>query len=157
MSLHCWSLSRRGFTLVEIMIAVSVIGLLAAIAIPAFQKTRAKSQAYRLANDFRTYANAFEIYALEFGYWPDDEARGVMPDGMDDYMRTHGWTESTPVGGNWDWDFDVKGVYAGISITKPTAGDDPFVIMDEVLDDGDLSSGEFIKNDDRFTYVLEPY
>ena len=37
--------TRGGYTLVEIMIVVAVIGLLAAMSIPAFQKARQKSQA----------------------------------------------------------------------------------------------------------------
>ena len=65
MKLH--SNSRRGFTLVEIMIVVVIIGLLAAMAIPAFQKVRASSQDKAVLNNMRQLGAAADQYFLEFG------------------------------------------------------------------------------------------
>ncbi|MCC5808410.1 MAG: prepilin-type N-terminal cleavage/methylation domain-containing protein [Opitutales bacterium] len=58
--------SKKGFTLVEIMIVVVIIGLLAAMAIPAFQKVRENSIASRMDNDARQIASAAQQYFLEF-------------------------------------------------------------------------------------------
>ena len=57
--------SKKGFTLVEIMIVVVIIGLLAAMAIPAFQKVRQDSRASSVANDARQLASAAQQYMLE--------------------------------------------------------------------------------------------
>jgi len=57
----------RGFTLVEIMIVVVIIGLLAAMAIPAFQKVRSSSQDKTVLNNMRQLAAAADQYFLEFG------------------------------------------------------------------------------------------
>ena|ERR1700730_8417336 len=56
---------RRGFTLVEIMIVVSIIALLAAIAVPGFLRARKRSQATRILNDLRLIDNACDQYAME--------------------------------------------------------------------------------------------
>lgn len=61
------SRSGRGFTLVEIMIVVVIIGMLAALAIPAFQKVRTNSQDKAVMNNARQMAAAADSYFLETG------------------------------------------------------------------------------------------
>ena len=57
--------SIAGFTLVEIMIVVSIIALLAAIAVPGFLRARKRSQASRIINDLRLIDSAVDQYAIE--------------------------------------------------------------------------------------------
>ena len=59
--------SKKGFTLVEIMIVVVIIGLLAAMAIPAFQKVRIASQNKAIVNNLRQLYGAAQQYFLEHG------------------------------------------------------------------------------------------
>jgi len=58
---------QKGFTLVEIMIVVAIIGLLAAIAIPSFMKARTTSQAKACVNNLRQIESGKEQWALAAG------------------------------------------------------------------------------------------
>ena len=57
-------MKKRGFTLVEIMIVVAIIGLLAAIAIPSFTKIRTESRKSSCANNLRLIRDATEQWAM---------------------------------------------------------------------------------------------
>lgn len=57
--------TRGGFTLVEIMIVVAIIGLLSAIAIPSWIRGRKRSQATRTIEELRMLDNALDQYAIE--------------------------------------------------------------------------------------------
>lgn len=64
---------RSGFTLVEIMIVVSIIGLLAVVAIPSFAKARKTSQAKVCISNLRVISGGIQQWALENFKTSDDE------------------------------------------------------------------------------------
>jgi type IV pilus assembly protein PilA len=77
--------SNKGFTLVEIMIVVVIIGLLAAMAIPAFQKVRTNSQDKTVLNNIRQLSQGADQYFLEKGVTTVDATEIV---GSDKYVKT---------------------------------------------------------------------
>ncbi|MDP6491482.1 MAG: type II secretion system protein, partial [Kiritimatiellia bacterium] len=89
---------QSGFTLVEIMIVVMIIGLLASIAIPSFSKARNESRIARYLNDIRLAIDYIELYAMENGSYPPDRGPRQAPDGLTDYVKGLDWSEDTPLG-----------------------------------------------------------
>jgi type IV pilus assembly protein PilA len=152
--------SRSGFTLVEIMIVVVIIGLLAALAIPAFKRVIRREQNSQVANDCRVFSQAFETYSTMFGKWPPNAGAGVVPAGMGaGWLKKGVWQAKTPIGGRWNWDDNVSGLgfNAGISITSYTCTDAQLQEIDALIDDGDLTTGTFQKTGgSRVTLILEP-
>ena len=64
---------RFGFTLIEIMVVVAIIGLLAGMAISSFMIARRNSRNVTFANDITKACNAFELYCIEKGVYPPDK------------------------------------------------------------------------------------
>jgi prepilin-type N-terminal cleavage/methylation domain-containing protein len=65
-------MTRRAFTLIELLIVVAIIAILAAIAIPNFLEAQTRSKVARAKSDMRTVASAVEAYAIDNNTIPFD-------------------------------------------------------------------------------------
>jgi prepilin-type N-terminal cleavage/methylation domain-containing protein len=90
-----------GFTLVEIMIVVAVIGVLAAIGIPSFLHARTRSQATACINNLRQIESAVQQVAIEKGKHVGEVVN--YPDDITPYIKLNSASSipPCPAGGNY--------------------------------------------------------
>lgn len=145
---------RLGMTLTEIMIVMAIIAMLAAIAIPSFMKARNTVYDTEFAAELRVLASGFEMYCLGQPSAPASAAPGVLPDGVDGYLRKDDWTDGTPLGGQWQWTDDIPGIGQGILALGVTASVERMQGIDRRMDDGNLNTGNLRTYSGGYLYIV---
>lgn len=134
----------KGFTLIELLVVISIIGLLSAIAIPAYSSYREGAKVSRTAAELKHVAQGFLAYSIDNEEFPPDSHQD-LPDGMNSYINQAIWDAETPLGGYYNWEGPDNYEYAGVSIFNASVDEDVLVRLDRILDDGDLNKGLFRK------------
>jgi type IV pilus assembly protein PilA len=90
------NLNQKGFSLIELMIVVAIIGILAAIAVPNFQKFQAKSRAAEAKSDLSAIYTAEAAFNTEYSqYFADFLSIGYTPTGT--FRYHHGFSAAGAV------------------------------------------------------------
>jgi prepilin-type N-terminal cleavage/methylation domain-containing protein len=154
--------SSQGFTLVEIMVVVTVIGILATLSIPAFKAASLRARGTEFINDARVFSEAFHRYAQEKGAFPRNQRnRDRFPPNMEGYINEEDWRGGTPLGGRYSWD-DFRrnrrfGHRGAIMVIRSSMKMDQLRQIDAWLDDGNTNTGimQVRSAGTRVYYMLE--
>jgi len=152
----------RGFTLVEIMVVVTIIGILATLSIPAMQSVQLRTRGTTFFQDARVFSEAFQRYAQEHGSFPRHQrGRDRFPPNMEGYIKETDWTRTTPLGGRYSWDDRRRARRSGhrgaIMVLRGTMTMRELRQIDTWFDDGNIRTGviQVRSGGRRIYYMLE--
>ena len=104
---------RRGFTLIEILIVVSIIGILVSIAVPIYQKSILRTRESVLRNNLFTMRTVLDEYTYD---------KQKAPQSLQDLV-TEGYLREIPydpmTGANQSWKIEMEDALRSVNQTEP--------------------------------------
>ena len=77
---------RRGFTFVELMLSMTIVGLLSAVAVPKYNDLKRQANTTRVIGDFHTLQVAVMSFYADSLYFPAEASVGVIPENLTSYL-----------------------------------------------------------------------
>jgi prepilin-type N-terminal cleavage/methylation domain-containing protein len=94
----------RGFTLIEILIVISIIAMLAGVVLQSVRSAQKKAYSARSTQEFKSMALALELYQGDNnGNYPSDASRSLPP-GLEQYLAGGAWPTAPWPNSVYDWD-----------------------------------------------------
>ena len=96
-------MSRRGFTLAELLVVVAIIGILSSVTISILSETRDRALLSQALSEIKSIYNAIMIYRTEYREFPADVTRD-LPSGLEEFLGPGFWPKGPWPGSVYDWD-----------------------------------------------------
>lgn len=89
--------NRKGFTLVELVVVIAIIGILASIAVPRFLEATASARGAKIVADMRTIESAVIIYYAKEGKYPATAVKDTASAQTAGFIGANGMLNAWPV------------------------------------------------------------
>lgn len=138
---------RRGFSLIELLIVLLIIGTLAGIAIPNLNRAVLRARAVDAVADMNAVKVAVLNYQADAHAWPEDVDRGQIPPGLDEYLpENFSFTGDDYVLEYDDWT-ETAG-FVGVTMISDQR-DLGLMVLDL------LGNNTWTNNSDKYSWVIE--
>jgi type II secretory pathway pseudopilin PulG len=117
------------------MVVVTVIGILALLAIPQVRTAQRQAEAAATANDLRVFAEALEFYSTTKGAYPESMRYTDMPDDLANYIPQV-WKN-----GVHSWFYENSRGYVYLYLYNLGFTTEQAIRLDNMLDDGNIATG----------------
>jgi prepilin-type N-terminal cleavage/methylation domain-containing protein len=117
---------RQGYTIIELLMTLVIVGLLSSIAVPKFRDVRRRASAAQIMGDFTVIRHAALSFYADSQYYPEETSAGIIPANMSRYlpagfqMKREQWELDYE---NWDAKTATKiapmGSVIAVSFTTP--------------------------------------
>ncbi|MEE8153390.1 MAG: type II secretion system protein [Phycisphaerales bacterium] len=150
---------RQGFTLIEILIVLVIVGILASIVIAQFRDASDDAVRSAFLINGKTFVESAMRFQLDTGQFLEDSGSGFLPAGFEQYIQPEKWIGGTPIGGVWDAELNSFGITSALGVhfngTGATREDAYMAQLDAAVDDGDLATGSFRQiAGDRYYFII---
>ena len=110
--------TKRGFTLIELVVVIAIIGLLASVVLASLGKSRNRAEITKFQSDYRAVSNSLELYRQSNGGYPGAPATPIAIDtlingSLNTYMKQVPSTTSVAVSSQ------IPGVYYYLNSSDP--------------------------------------
>ncbi|CAA6680198.1 MULTISPECIES: prepilin-type N-terminal cleavage/methylation domain-containing protein [unclassified Lentimonas] len=128
----------RGFSLVELLVVVSVISILALLAVPEVMTAAHRAKTTVTANDIRVITKAIEYYSTAKGAYPARMSINSLPEPIKGYLPKI-WTDGT-----YSWSYRNSDKFTYFYVYNLDFTPEQALHLDSIVDDGNIGTGKMV-------------